>query len=175
MLDIIILFLILVGLVIHRYLTSFWEQGMLSYSMGFLTFANIFTVIYLINYIWIFGLAVGIAIFLLTFFQVIYGSFLWPFLLPQLISIHKRTTIPKVSTLVYGSWSYIVICLGLLTIVNFFVSDYASLASNIIEFLGGSYITPALWLVGTMILANLIRSYIMSKYLKNSGGKNIKN
>jgi hypothetical protein len=139
--------------------------------MGFLTFANIFTIIYLINFIWIFGFIVGVAVFLITFFQIIYSSFLWPFLLPQLISIHKKPTIPKVNPFVYSSWSYIVIGLGLLTIVNFFVSDYASLTKGIVEFFGGSYITPTLWLVGVMILANLIRSYILSRYLESSDGK----
>ncbi|MBU0974193.1 hypothetical protein KKD03_00635 [Patescibacteria group bacterium] len=169
MLDLIILFLILIGLVTHRYLTNFWEQGMLPYAMGFLTFANIFIVIYLVNFVWIFGLVVGVAIFLFTFLQIVYASFLWPFLLPQLISIHKKPTIPKVNPLVYGSWSYIIIGLGLLTMVNFFVSDYASLTKSIVELFGGSYITPIIWIVGIAILSNIIRSFILSKYLKKDG------
>ena len=171
MINLIILILIVAGLVIHRYLTAFWEQRMLPYPMGFLTFANMFTVIYLINFVWVFGFIVGVAVFLLTFFQIIYSSFLWPFLLPQLVSIHKKPTIPKANPLVYGLWSYIVIGLGILTIVNFIVSDYASLKKSIVEFFGGSYITPALWLVGVMVVANLIRSYILSRYLQGSNGK----
>jgi hypothetical protein len=171
MLDLTLLVLIVVGLIIHRYLTIFWEQRMLPYSMGFLIFVNIFTVIYLINFVWIFGFIVGVAVFLLTFFQIIYGSFLWPFLLPQLISIHKKPAIPKVNLLVYASWSYIAIGLGLLTIINFFISDYASLTKNVIEFFGGSYISPALWLVGAMVVANVIRIYILSRYLQSSDGK----
>lgn len=176
MLNLTILILIVVGLIIHRHLTAFWEQRMLPYPMGFLTFANIFTVIYLINFVWIFGFIVGVVVFLLTFFQIIYSSFLWPFLLPQLISFHirarlKKPTIPKVNPLVYGSWSYIVIGLGLLAIINFFISDYASLTKNVIDFFGGSYISPALWLAGAMILANVIRSYILSRYLQSSDGK----
>ena len=139
---------------------------MLPYSMGFLTFANIFLVIYLVNFVWIFGIMVGIVIFLLTFLQIVYASFLWPFLLPQLISIHKNPTIPKVNPLIYGSWSYIVIGLGLLTAVNFFVSDYASLTKSTIESFGGSHITPIIWIVGIAMLSNIIRSFILSKYLE---------
>lgn len=152
----------------HRYLTNFWEQGMLPYPIGFLTFANIFTVIQLINFIWIFGFFVGIIVFLLTFFQIIYGSFLWPFLLPQLIVLHKKPIIPKANPFIYGSWSYVVIGLGLLTIMNFFISNYASLTKNITGFFNGSYITPVFWFIGTMIIANLIRIYILSRYLKKS-------
>lgn len=171
MINLIILILIIVGLIIHRYLTTFWEQRMLPYPMGFLTFANMFAVIYLINFVWIFGFIAGAAVFLLTFFQIIYSSFLWPFLLPQLVSIHKKPTVPKVNPLVYGSWTYIVIGLGLLTVVNFFISDYASLTKNVVNFFGDNYITPVLWLVSAMVVANIIRSYILSKYLKNSDGK----
>jgi hypothetical protein len=144
---------------------------MLPYSMSFLSFANIFIVIYLINFIWIFGFVVGIVVFLLTLFQIIYGSFLWPFLLPQLISIHKKPIIPKVNLLIYGSWSYIIIGLGLLTIVNFFVSDYASFTKNIVDFFNDSYIIPVLFLIGAMVVANFIRIYILSRYLKKNDGE----
>jgi len=171
MLDLIILLLILIGLVIHRYLTNFWEQGMLPYATGFLTFANIFLVIYLINFVWIFGFVVGIIIFFLTSLQIVYASFLWPFLLSQLISVYKKPTIPKVNPLIYGSWSYIVIGLGLLTVINFFVSDYASLTKSSIEFFGGNYITLIIWIVGIAILLNIIRSYVLSKFLEKDGGK----
>ena len=171
MLDLIILFLILVGLVLHRYLTTFWEQKMLPYSMGFLTFANLFALIYLINFVWIFGFIVGVAIFLLTFLQVVYASFLWPFLLPQLINVYKKPIIPKVNLFIYGSWPCLVIGLGLLTIVNFFVSDYALLTKSIVEFFGGRYMTPTLWIVGIMILSNIIRIYTLSKYLEKDDEK----
>lgn len=165
MLDIIIIFLIFVGLITHRYLTEFWEQGILPYSMGFLTFANFFTVIYLINFIWMFGILVGIGVFLLTIFQIIYGSYLWPFLLP-LINIHKKPTITKVNPFIYGAWLYVVIGVGLLTVLNFFVSDYGSLLNNIKELFDNNYATLAFWLIGTMIAGNLIRSYVLSRYMK---------
>jgi len=171
MLDIIILILILVGLVIHRYLTSFWEQGMLPHAMGFLTFTNIFTALYFVNFVWVFGFVAGIVIFLLTFLQIIYASFLWPFLLPQLLSNHKKPTLPKVNLIAYSSWSYIVIGLGLLTVVNFFVSDYASLTKSIVESFGGSYITPTFWIIGITVLSNIVRSYALSKFFNENDKK----
>lgn len=73
MLSLIILILIVVGLVIHRYLTIFGEQGMLPYAMDFLMFANIFSIIYLVNFIWVFGFVLGIIIAVLTFLQIVFA------------------------------------------------------------------------------------------------------
>lgn|GEM_PF-1368539 len=181
MLSVIILILIIVGLIIHRYLTNFWEQGMLPYATGFLTFANIFSIIYLVNFIWMFGFVLGIIIAALTFFQIVFASFLWPFLLPQLISIHKDqpssklfSKLTNVNPFIYGSFSFLVIGLGLLVIINFFVSDYASLTKTIVEFFDGNIITPILWIVGIAVVSNVIRSYVLSKFLERDGVKKSK-
>jgi hypothetical protein len=151
---------------------------MLPYAMGFLMFANIFSIIYLVNFVWMFGFGIGIIIAALTFFQIIFASFLWPFLLPQLISIHKEQTsskllskLTKVSPIIYGSWSFLIIGLGLLTIVNFFVSDYASLTKTIFDFFNGSYITPILWIAGIALISNVIRSFVLSRFLEKDGVK----
>lgn len=173
MLSIIIIILIIVGLIVHRYLTNFWEQGMLPYAMGFLMFANIFSIIYLINFVWMFGIVLGIIIAALTFFQIVFASFLWPFLLPQLVNIHKEqpssklfSKLTSVNPLIYSSFSFLVIGLGLLTLINFFVSDYASLTSSIVEFFGGNYLAPILWIVGIAVVSNIIRSFVLSKFLE---------
>jgi len=178
MLSIIILILIIIGLIIHRYLTNFWEQGMLPYAMGFLMFANIFSIIYLVNFVWMFGLVLGIIIAALTFFQIVFASFLWPFLLPQLISVHKDqpssklfSKLTKANPFIYGSFSFLIIGLGLLTIVNFFVSDYSSLTKTIVEFFDGNYITPILLIVSVAVVSNVIRSYVLSKFLERDGVK----
>jgi hypothetical protein len=146
--------------------------------MGFLMFANIFSLIYLVNFIWMFGYILGIIIAALTFFQIIFASFLWPFLLPQLISIHKEQSSSKlfskltnVNPFYYGSWSFLIVGLGLLTIINFFVSDYASLTKTIVEFFDGNIITPILWIVGIAVVSNIIRSYALSKFLERDGVK----
>lgn len=181
MLSIIILILILVGLVVHRYLTGFWEQDMLPYPMGFLIFANIFSIIYLVNFIWVFGFVLGIIVATLTFFQIVFASFLWPFLLPRLISIHKDqpssklfSKLTSVNPFIYGAFSFLVIGLGLLTIVNFFVTDYATLTKAIYGFFGGNIITPILWVVGIAVISNIIRSYGLSKFLERDDIKNPK-
>ncbi|MCG2699785.1 hypothetical protein L6274_01895 [Candidatus Parcubacteria bacterium] len=178
MLELIILILIIIGLIIHRYLTNFWEQGMLPYAMGFLMFVNIFSIIYLINFVWMFGFVLGIIIATLTFFQIVFASFLWPFLLPQLISVHKDQLSSKLfskltnaNPFIYGSFSFLIIGLGLLTIINFFVSDYSSLTKTIVEFFDGNYITPILWIVGVAVVSNVIRSYALSKFLKRDSVK----
>jgi len=172
MLGLIILILIVVGLITHRYLTNFWEQGTLPYAMGFLMFANIFLIIYLVNFIWMFGFILGIIITALTFFQIVFASFLWPFLLPQLISIYKDQPtsrlflkLTKVNPFIYNSFSFLVIGLGLLTIINFFISDYASLTKTIVEFFDGNIITPVFWIICIAVISNIIRSYVLSKFL----------
>ena len=178
MINLIILILIVAGLIIHRYLTTFWEHGMLPYAMGFLMFANIFSIIYLVNFIWMFGFVVGVIIAVLTFFQIVFASFLWPFLLPQLMSVHKKqapsklfSKLTNVSQITYGSWSFLIIGLGLLTIINFFVSDYASLTKTIVAFFDGNYITPILWVIGIALISNVIRSYALSKFLEKDSVK----
>ena len=175
MLSIIIFILIIIGLIIHRYLSNFWDQGRLSYAMGFLMFANIFHVIYLVNFIWIFGFVLGIIIAALTFFQIVFASFLWPFFLPQMISIYKDqppsklfSKLTNANPFIYGFFPFLIIGLGLLTIINFFVSDYSSLTKTIVEFFDGNYIMPILWVIGIAIVSNIIRSYVLSKFLERN-------
>jgi len=175
MLNIIILFTILIGLIIHRYLTAFWEQRKLPYPMGFLMFANLFAVLYLINFIWMFGIIIGIIISILTFFQITYSTLLWPFLLPWLVKINKQLsprpitlkqpTIPKANILAYGLWSYIVLGLVILTILNFLISDYMSLSKTIIKLFNENYISLAVIITGTVIVSNFVRNYIMRKFI----------
>jgi len=169
MVSVIILILILFCLVIHRYLTAFWEDGILPYPGGFTTLAILFFAIYLINYIWLFGFLVGIIMFILTFFQIIFSSYLWPFLLPSVMNTYKKPSIllvltpPKVNLFIYGIWSFIIIALGGLTILNFFISDYGYLLIKIEELLNSNYKIPVILLVGSMILGNLIRIYVMKR------------
>jgi len=181
MLSIIILILIIVGLIIHRYLSAYWEQGNLPYAMGFLMFANIFAFIYLVNLIWMFGFILGIIITALTYFQIVFASFLWPFLLPQLVNIYKNQPTSKLfqkltsaNQIIYGFFSYLVIGLGVLMIINFFVSSYASLTKIIIELFDGYIITPILWIVGIAVVSNIIRSCVLSKLLKRDDEKKIR-
>ena len=69
MLNIVIITLIVVGLIIHRYFTSFWEQNLLPHSIGFLIFVFLLVVLYLINFMWIFGILTGIIFSVLSFLE----------------------------------------------------------------------------------------------------------
>jgi hypothetical protein len=127
MLNVVIIVFILLGLTIHRYLTAFWEQGLLPYSLGFLVFANFFALTYLVSFVWMFGMVAGVVVFLLCYLQVVYSAGLWVFSLPGLISRYRATTIPRVNRLVYGNFSLIVMIIAALTVMNFFVSPYKSM------------------------------------------------
>jgi len=166
MLNIIIIVLILIGLTIHRYLTTFWEQGRLPYSAGFTTFANLFALIYLVSFIWMFGAVAGIIISILCYFQIVYSAILWLFLLPFLLSMYgtprNSTVPPQVNPFIYGGFSFIVIILGVLTIVNFFISEYKS----ILELSDGNYWTPVLSFLAILIVGNVARVVIMSKLVR---------
>jgi len=87
----------------------------------------------------------------------------------MVINIHKRPSTllllvpPKVNPFIYGMWSFIIIALGGLTILNFFISDYGYLLIKIEEILNYNYKMPVILLAGSMILGNLIRAYIMKK------------
>ena len=114
MLNVIIIGIIFIGLTIHRYLSPFWEQRQLPYPLGFITFANIFTLIYLVSFIWMFGAVAGIIISILCYLQIIYSTFLWILLLPWLLvtnNLINSTGTPQVNLFAYGGFSFIVIIL----------------------------------------------------------------
>ena len=164
MLNIVIIALIVVGLIIHRYLTSFWEQELLPYSMGFLVYVFLFVVLYLINFIWIFGILTGIILSVLSFLQIIHSSCLWIFLLPSALMMQGNLNIPKVNLIAYSGWSFVVLILGILTIANFFVSPYQSGW----EYFDYNYKAVAIITGLTVIIGNIARICVMSKFVKTS-------
>lgn len=162
MLNIVIIVLILVGLTVHRHLSFFWEEGILPYSFGFLFFANSFALTYLVSFVWMFGVVAGIIVALLCYLQVVYSVGLWVFSLPWLISMQKNSTLPRVNPLVYGGFSFLVMIIAALTVVNFFVSPYKSMW----EIIGEDVWTPVLVFAGILIVGNLARVAIMSRMVK---------
>lgn len=165
MLNFAIIILVLVGLIVHRYLSGFWEQGQLPYSFGFLFFANSFAIIYLVSFIWMFGIIGGIIVALLCYFQVVYSAGLWVFSLPGLINMHKsfdNLEIPKVNPLVYGGFSFLVIIVEILTVINFFVSPYKFTW----ELMGDNLLIPILIFLGILVIGNIGRVAVMSKLMK---------
>ena len=164
MLNIVIIVLVLAGLTVHRYLSTFWEQGMLPYSFGFLFFVRLFVLSYLIAFSWMFGVAGGVVVAALCFLQVIYSAGLWVFLVPGLIGMHRHLTIPRVNRFIYGGFSYLVPLIGILTATNFLVSPYGSMW----ELIGHSIWPPVLVLGGIVIISNVARLIVMSRMVKES-------
>lgn len=127
MLNILIVLSIVVGLVAHRYLSTFWENHALPYPGGFLIFSNLFVVVYSIGLIWMFGIFSGLLLAAGCFFQLVYSSVLWIFSIPWVLKINKATTLPRVNWMVLGGFSYLVIFLSCLVLINFFSSSYGML------------------------------------------------
>lgn len=168
-LNIFILFFIIIGLVIHRYLTTFWERGTLEYSNAFLFFVNIFILTYIVNFIYMFGFMWGVILTLLTFFQVLHVSYLWIFLTFDLIKTIQTKSLEEAifrltnpNKFVYNSFVWITVCICLLTIINFFVSDYASIRELLTEHFKNNYYTPIIWIVVSAVISNIIRVFAMS-------------
>jgi hypothetical protein len=112
-----------------------------------------------------FGVIGGIVVALLCFLQILYSAGLWVFLLPGLISMHKsfdNFEVPKVNPLVYGGFSFLVIIVAILTAINFFVSPYKSMW----ELMGDNVWRPILIFLGILVIGNIARVTVMSKFMK---------
>jgi hypothetical protein len=83
-------------------------------------------VAYTLGFIWAFGLTIGVVIALLCFFQIVYFSVLWPFLLPFLVRQQHIIEEPRVSRVGYGCYSTIVIIVALLAGISCFAVRYGS-------------------------------------------------
>lgn len=162
-----IIVVILVGLVKHRYLSTFWELNTLPFPFGFLMFANLFTLIYTIALIRMFGFGWGLLLSGMCFFQVMFSFFLWVFQIPTTIKINKTIgleffgAIAKPNIMIYGSFSMLVILLPILIGFSFFFSPYKSSVYLIEEYLN-------LWIVlGIMLVGNISRIFVMSILAKD--------
>ena len=112
-----------------------------------------------------FGVVAGFIIALLCFLQVIYSAGLWIFSLPGLIKIMKdldNNQIPKVNPLLYVGFSFSVIMVTILTVINFFISPYKSMWDPIGDNIGKT----CLIFVGILVVSNILRITVMSKFIK---------
>ena len=165
--DIVILIVICIGLIIHRHLSTYWEAGNLPYAHGFILFVWIFNIIIFVNFIWLFGFIVGLILTLLTFFQITFATFLWPFLVPELIRDNQKSdfefmlTKNEPSKFLYGGWTFLILGLAILTIANFFIGNYSSLTDNILETVNGNYKKILMYAVIAIIGGNLLRIITM--------------
>ncbi|AGG07992.1 hypothetical protein B1778_04400 [Dehalococcoides mccartyi] len=167
MYNLVILLLIIIGLVFHRYLSAYSESEILPYPVGFHVFSSLFALIYVVGFIWMFGFWLGITIALLCFFQIVYASILWIFLLPWLIGLKQRrpfifnlgsqNELPPVNITVYGGFSLLVIILGGFTIGNFFLSDYGSVYRSITD----NSVNLLIIAIVILVLGNVVRKFVM--------------
>ncbi len=174
MFSVIIIGLISLGLILHRYLTVFYEEGRLPYSFGFTSFVGLFAFTYLVSFIWMFGVIVGIIISLLCFFQIVNSAILWIFLTPWLLSINRNQSdysflikgeleLPQVNLVLYAGFSFLIVIIGVLTIINFFVSQY----SSIWEMMEYSSLTIALATLIILIVGSVLRVIVMQIFLRS--------
>ena len=155
--NIVILAVIFIGLTVHRYLSTYWQNGLLPYGFGFCSFANKFAFIYLLSFSWMFGILAGTIISALCFFQIVQSSVLWVPLTPWLVVINMRKSFPRVNPLVYGGWSYLIILLAILTVANFIVSPYKVVR----QYLDHRYGLFALVSLAVIIVGNGLRILVL--------------
>jgi len=133
------------------------------FKPGFVVCIWIFSIANLINFIWLFGFVVGSVIALLTFFQVTFASFLWPFLLPSLIRDSKKGDLAfllsrsEPSKGLYGSWSLLVVGLLVLGLINSFVGEYSSVANKLVDLVDGNYMVIVWYTLLGIGFGNLLR------------------
>jgi hypothetical protein len=163
LLDIAIILLILVGLTVHTYLDNFYDQGRLPYSRSFSVFVNVFALIYFVSFIWMFGVAIGLVIGLLCYFQIIYSAGLWVFLIPYLVRIKHAPEKNNVNLLVYWCHSKLILLLGILTVINFFITPYGSVSM----LFNDNYWAPAVVFAAVLIGGNIMRKIIMPIFVKS--------
>ena len=146
--DILILILICVCLIVHRNLSAYHEFGTLPHPGSFLFYTLIFNISIAVSLVWLFGIFPGVIVFGLTYFQITYSAFLWPFLLPDVIRRNRYAKSARNNPLsssffindetkpngfVEYSWSWLVIILLFLTVINFFIGEYSSVTHKIFE------------------------------------------
>lgn len=128
-----IILIFLACIVIHRRLSSYWITLKKHYPKNFLFLVNCFIALELINFIWLFGFWVGMIVFVLSFFQIIYSSVLWPFLVPSIIIDKKRSAIEFMVLKLHPDdsllkvFKYLIISIIPLTILSFIINNYCSI------------------------------------------------
>ena len=171
--NIILLTLIIIGLILHNYLSSFWEKEKLPYNIGFTAMASLFALLYFINFIRMFGVKTGLILGFLCFFQIIFNIFLWFFLYRSLkietllkIKVYKSLIGERSLNLIaFGFWGWLVPIILVLTIINFFYSNFEELK----PFLTNLYNTEnsLLYFLIFIIFSFTIRTILVNKWSKS--------
>jgi hypothetical protein len=158
--NIIIISLILITMAIHKYLAVIYNSNNLPYPFAFSLYTNLQYLFWSINFIYIFGWVIGIIMTILSIYNVIYMTFLWPSIMPWVLRVQKDVNAFNVKIYYYTSWSFLVILLGILTLINFFVSKFQIFAPILLEFLKEYHILIILF----VLISNGIRYVFLKKY-----------
>lgn len=112
---------------VHHYLNYYWVKQALPYSFGFGFFIKIEWLMILMNAIYLLGWLYGFVTFVVLFFGGGIITFPLVFLWHSLTSeseVREAFLGERPNLLLYCGWSILVLALGVLTIINFFVSPY---------------------------------------------------
>ncbi len=177
----IILIIICFCLIVHRNLSSYQKLSLLPNEPSFLFYALIFNFATATSFVWIFGFGFGIILFLLTFFQITFSTFLWPFLIFGTVRRDKKlkdygfnfATIDqdkfdalRPSKIIHSSWAWLVIILTILTISNLILGEFSSLKQPLLNLTNGSYLLLFLYSAIIIATGNTLRILMIKLLLK---------
>ena len=168
MMNIILLTLIIIGLILHNYLSFFWENGNLPYSHGFTAMAGLFFLLYFINFIRMFGVKIGLILGFLCFFQIIFNLFLWFFLYRSLKieTFFKRSGRIELNLIAFSLWGFLVPIILVLTIINSFYSNFEELKPFLTNLYNAE--NSLLYFLIFIIFSFTIRTILVNKWSKSS-------
>ena len=164
--NIILLTLIIIGLILHNYLSFFWEN--LPYSLGFSAMASLFFLLYFINFIRMFGVKIGLILGFLCFFQIIFNLFLWFFLYRSLKieTFFKRSGRIEMNLIAFSLWVFLVPIILVLTIINSFYSNFEELKPFLTNLYNAE--NSLLYFLIFIIFSFTIRTILVNKWSKSN-------
>lgn len=162
--NFILFIVILVGLLSHRYLSIYYTIGALPYHFGFLLFNLIFHGSLSIALCWSFGLSLGIALAAAALLQIIYGAWLWIFLMPWYLKVWDKATVPPVNQAMYATFGVCTWTTAGLMLANFFTSEYRF----ILDDSGLSLFQLYIGIAVALGIGHLLRRLIMKDLVKQS-------
>ena len=160
-LELSILVLIFIGQAVHHYLDIFFDLKMLPYSRAFSLFVNVFALAYALNFIWMFGIGFGLLFAVVCYFGILHSTILWVFQLPTIYRMMKKPETVKVNCVIHTSHAKIAIAVGILGIINIFISPYAHLTKQF-----SNYTDPLLALLAIVVIGNVLRMITVLRYEK---------
>ena len=166
--NIILLTLIIIGLILHNYLSFFWEDENLPYSLGFSAMASLFFLLYFINFIRMFGVKIGLILGFLCFFQIIFNLFLWFFLYRSLKieTFFKRSGRIELNLIAFSLWGFLVPIILVLTIINSFYSNFEELKPFLTNLYNAE--NSLLYFLIFIIFSFTIRTILVNKWSKSN-------